>query len=113
MVPRPVEVQELGIAGRTRSRPRLTRHFVLSGIPRWRGGLGRSLSSPSSRSWGRSLPSVREWVGPTRLSRRAQQLERTEGESELHHWLQGIGDWGHDSDGESSGIDHDVLCDFH
>ena len=64
---------------------------------------------------------MREWIRPTHLSQRAQQLERTEGESELHHLargaaanlvgVQGIGDWGHDSDGES--IDHDVLRDFH
>ena len=80
-----------------------------------------SLSSPSLRSSGRTLPSVREWIGPTRLSRRAQQLERTEGESEFHHLarvavanlagVQGIGDLGHDSDGES--IDDDVSRDFY
>ena len=60
---------------------------------------------------------MREWIGPTPLSRRA----RTEGESELHHLarvaaanlagVQGIGDWGHDSDGES--IDDDVSRGFY
>ena len=77
------------------------------------------LSSPSSRSSGRSLPSVREWIGPTCFSRRVQQLERTEGESELQHLarvaaanLAGVqGDWRNDSDWER--IDHDVLRDFH
>ena len=53
---------------------------TFSSSPR-RGGVGWSLSSPSSRSSGRSLPSVREWISPTRLSRRAQQVEYTEGES--------------------------------
>ena len=63
MVPQPVEVQEMGIAGRTRSRSRPTRHFIPSGTSpgtQRQGGVGRSLSSPSSRSSGRSLPSVRE-----------------------------------------------------
>ena len=100
------------------SRSGWCRHLVLSGTS---GGVGRSLSSPSSRSSGKSLPSVREWIGPTRLSRRAQQLERTEGDSELHHLarvaaanlagVQGIGDWGHDSDGQS--IDDAVSRDFY
>ena len=86
MVPRPVVVHEMGIAGRTRSSSRPTRQLAPSGTSpgtQRRGGVGRSLSSPSLRSSRRSLPSVRECIGPTRLSRRAQQLERTEGESEL------------------------------
>ena len=68
-----------------------------------------------------TIRSVRGWIGPKRFSRLFQQLERTEGESELHHLarvaaaslagVQGIGDWGHDSDGKS--IEHDVLRDFH
>ena len=118
IVPQPVEIQEMGIAG-------TARHLVLPGTSsatQWRGDVGRSLSSPSSRSSGRILPSVSKWIGPTRLFRRAHQSERTKGESELHHLarvaaanlagVQGIGDWGHDSDG-TSGIDHDVLRDFH
>ena len=70
-----------------------------------------------SRSPEESLPPVRAWIGPLRLSRRIQQLERTEGESELSHLarvaaanlegVQGIGDWGHESDGGS--IEHDLL----
>ena len=66
-------------------------------------GLAQPLLSPPSRS----LPSVRAWIGPLRVSRRDQQLERTEvSESELSHvaaanlaGVQGIGDWGHASDG--------------
>ena len=78
-------------------------------------------SSPLSRSSERSLPPVRAWVGPLRLSRRSQQLERAEGESELSHWawvtaanlesVQGIGDWGHESDTWS--IEHDLLSESH
>ena len=61
------------------------------------------------------------WVGLMCLSRRNQQLERTEGESELNHLariaavnlegVQGIGDWGHESDGES--IELDLLSESH
>ena len=51
----------------------------------------------------------------------ASKLERTEGESELSHLarfaagilegVQGIGDWGHESDGE--GIELDLLSESH
>ena len=64
---------------------------------------------------------MRAWVGPRRLSRRSQQLQRTEGESELSHLArvaaanlegeQGIGDWSDESGGES--IELDVLIESH
>ena len=54
---------------------------------------------------------MRAWLGLLRLSRRSQQLERTEGESELSDLTRvaaaNLEGWGHEAD--EGIIEHDLL----